>query len=369
MSAGVPHVSQATQAQVPLLDVRGLVVEYRVGRHVPPLRAVDDVDLTLAPRETVGLVGESGSGKSTIGRAVLGLTPAQEGTVSFDGTDITHASHRERRRLSSQLQVIFQDPYSSLNPTRTIEQTLGEPLRVHGDVSSEQVTERVHTMLARVGLPAEAANRFPGQFSGGQRQRIAIARALMVQPRLVICDEPVSALDLSVQAQVLNLLRELQHEFELSYLFVAHDLSVVRHLSHRIVVLYCGRVMEQGPADAVYRTPVHPYTRALLDAAPVPDPDQQRRNRTARRASAVTSTGTVDLDACPFAPRCPHAQDICRTRRPPLERTPQGLVACHRWRDLQNARSPVAGAQPRPKDATRALARHQRAGQGAIYEK
>jgi oligopeptide/dipeptide ABC transporter ATP-binding protein len=263
------------------------------------------------------------------------LTPIEQGAVSFAGADITYAGHRERRKLSSQLQVVFQDPYSSLNPTRTIGQTLGETLRVHSDMSRGQVVERVHGMLARVGLPAEAAGRFPGQFSGGQRQRIAIARALMVEPRLVICDEPVSALDLSVQAQVLNLLRELQQDMELSYLFVAHDLSVVRHLSHRIIVLYRGRVMEQGPAETVYRTPAHPYTRALLAAAPVPDPELQRRNRIARRARAVPA-GSVGPDACPFAPRCPHAQEICRTRRPVLEATPErALVACHRWRELR----------------------------------
>ncbi len=319
----------------PLLDVRGLTVEFDRGRHAPPLRAVDGVDLTVAPRETVGLVGESGSGKSTIGRAILGLVPANAGTVTFAGADITHAGSRERTRLSSELQVIFQDPYSSLNPTRTIGQTLGEALHVQR-LPRAQVVERVREMLGKVGLPPEAARRYPAQFSGGQRQRIAIARALMVQPRLVICDEPVSALDLSVQAQVLNILRELQDELQLSYLFIAHDLAVVRHLSHRIVVLYRGRVMEEGPAASVYGDPAHPYTRALLAAAPVPDPHRQRErrlDRTTRVADAATASPAAD--ACPFAPRCPHAVEVCRTERPLEEATPAGSrVACHRWREL-----------------------------------
>ena len=263
-----------------LLDVRGLTVEYAVGRQRPPLRAVDGVDLRIGARETVGLVGESGSGKSTIGRAILGLVPVAAGTVRFDGADITRASQRQRRSLSSELQVIFQDPYSSLNPTRSIGDTLAETLRAQRGRSD--VAARVRTMLERVGLPADAARRYPAHFSGGQRQRIAIARALMASPRLVICDEAVSALDLSVQAQVLNLLRELQHELGLSYLFISHDLAVVRHVSHRIVVLYRGQVVEQGRAADVYANPQHAYTQALLEAAPAPDPDVQRARREAR---------------------------------------------------------------------------------------
>ena len=321
-----------------LLDVRELAVEFHRGRYIPPLRAADGVSLTVAARETVGLVGESGSGKSTIGRAILGLAPIKEGTVSFVGVDITHAGYRERRRLSTDLQVVFQDPYSSLNPTRTVGQTLAETLRVHGRPARAEVTERVRSMLERVGLPPEVANRFPAEFSGGQRQRIAIARALMVQPRLVICDEPVSALDLSVQAQVLNLLRELQNGLELSYLFIAHDLAVVRHLSHRIVVLYCGRVMEQGEAAAVYNNPAHPYTQALLEAAPVPDPELQRRRRVARRSRSADIATALPENSCPFTPRCPYAIDICRSLRPQLEITPEGsLVACHRWQELRSA--------------------------------
>jgi len=331
------------RTRVPLLDVRGLVVEFDVGRHCPPVRAVDGVDLSVAAGETVGLVGESGSGKTTLGRAVLGLVPVADGAISFDGEDITHAGNRRRRQLSADLQVVFQDPYSSLNPTRTIGQTLSETLRVHTRTSAAETSERVRSMLEKVGLDADAEQRYPAQFSGGQRQRIAIARALMAHPRLVICDEPVSALDLSVQAQVLNLLRALQDELGLGYLFVAHDLAVVRHLSQRIVVLYRGRVMEDGDAAVVFERPLHPYTQALLYAAPLPDPEQQRRRRAMRLRRGSAST-VVPAEACPFVARCPHAVDACRTHRPPLETTPEGSrVACIRWRDLR-----AAGAVAQP---------------------
>lgn len=333
----------------PLLAVRDLTVEFHAGRHRPPLRAVDAISLEVAPRETVGLVGESGSGKTTLGRAILGLVPIAHGTIEFDGADITRRSYGEARRLSANLQVVFQDPYSSLNPTRTIGQTLGETIRVHGLQSRSEIDARVRAMLDRVGLPSDAASRFPAHFSGGQRQRIAIARALMVQPQMVICDEPVSALDLSVQAQVLNLLRELQHDFELSYLFIAHDLAVVRHLSHRIVVLYRGRIMEEGPAEVVYGNPVHPYTQALLSAAPVPDPELQSERRRARRAKAVFEEVSASSESCVFADRCPHAVSVCRTERPEVEATPNGsLVGCHRWRDLGAASKwAVTGTQER----------------------
>lgn len=335
----------ATSARSSLLDVRDLSVEFAVARHRPPLRAVDGVSFRVGSRETVGLVGESGSGKSTIARAILGLVPIEKGRVLFDGVDISHARLRERRNLSAHLQAIFQDPYSSLNPTRTIGQTLAEMMRPHGKASRPEASARVTTMLEHVGLPAEAAHRYPANFSGGQRQRIAIARALMMQPRLVICDEAVSALDLSVQAQVLNLLRELQNEFGLSYLFIAHDLAVVRHLSHRIVVLYRGQVVEHGQAAAVYDTPAHPYTRALLEAAPVPDPDVQRTRR-ASQAVPTTANGTSLAPAgCPFAPRCPHAIDICHNVRPRLEATSEGShAACHRWRELSESERPSAAA-------------------------
>jgi peptide/nickel transport system ATP-binding protein len=273
----------------PLLEVQDLVVRYRPS----PTNAVDGVSFDVQPGETVGLVGESGSGKSTIGRALLGLTPASAGTIRFDGEDITTATKHRRRELSSDIQVVFQDPYSSLNPTKTIRQTLREPFLVRRSgprLSREAVDARVDEMLQRVGLPIDSAERYPNQFSGGQRQRIAIARALMLSPRLVICDEPVSALDLSVQAQVVNLLADLQQQLGLSYLFIAHDLAIVRYLSQRIVVLRRGQIVESGPAAHVYREPQASYTRALLEAAPSPDPSIQRRR--SLRTSAVRAAGS-----------------------------------------------------------------------------
>jgi oligopeptide/dipeptide ABC transporter ATP-binding protein len=319
----------------PLLDVDGLRVEYRLGRGHRPLRAVDDVSFAIAPRETLGVVGESGSGKSTIGRAILGLVPVTGGAVRVAGRDVTRAARRERRDLSGVLQVVFQDPLSSLNPARTVGQTLAETLRPHGSPGRQEATRQLTAMLERVGLPGDAADRYPAQFSGGQRQRIAIARALMASPRLVICDEAVSSLDLSIQAQIVNLLQELQDSLGVSYLFISHNLAVVRHVSHRILVLYRGRAMEYGDADAVCDRPAHPYTRALLEAAPVPDPEQQRARRRAR-GGGIADARPPAGDACPFAPRCPHAVDRCLTRRPPLEPTPERrFVACHRWQELQ----------------------------------
>jgi oligopeptide/dipeptide ABC transporter ATP-binding protein len=326
-------------------------VEFSRGRGRDPLRAVDGVSLAVEPGETVGLVGESGSGKTTIGRAILGLTPIKDGVVSFSGEDITHASYRRRRLLSKDLQVVFQDPYSSLNPTRTIGQTLSETLRVQGALSRSVLETRVKEMLHRVGLPEDAAKRYPAHFSGGQRQRVAIARALIAQPQLVICDEPTSSLDLSVQAQVLNLLRELQADLGVSYLFITHDLPVVRHLSHRIIVLYRGRIMEQGDASGLYRNPLHPYTQMLLDAAPVPEPAQQRRRRELRLASTNDTSVPILDEACPFAQRCPYSVARCYSSRPPLEPTHTGsLVACHRWRELTTAH---ADSAPRIEDEGR----------------
>ncbi|MFJ9821895.1 ABC transporter ATP-binding protein [Streptomyces sp. NPDC101151] len=319
----------------PLLAVEDLTVEFPQGRRTAPLRAVDAVSLSIAPGETVGLVGESGSGKSTIGRAVLGLNRVHSGRIGFEGHDITHASSRTRRALSARLQVVFQDPYSSLNPARTIGQTLAEPFLTHGRAHRNGTRDRIAKMLARVGMPADTADRYPGQFSGGQRQRIAIARALMPEPRLVICDEPVSALDLSIQAQVMNLLADLQRDLDLSYLFIAHDLPVVRHLSHRIVVLYRGQVMETGSAAALYTAPVHPYTQALLAAVPQPDPRAQRA-RTANRAAATTATAPSPA-GCAFTHRCPHAIELCRRERPLLRPLPDGrAAACHRTTELHS---------------------------------
>jgi ABC-type oligopeptide transport system ATPase subunit len=260
----------------PLLSMREITLDYGQGVMRKPFRALHGVDLDVRPRETVGLVGESGSGKTSLARVLLGLQRPTSGSIRFDGEDITQAGRRRRRALSADLQAVFQDPHSSLNPTRRIGTSIAEPLMVRrGALTPRQIRERVADMLRRVGLPEEAARRYPAHFSGGQRQRIAIARALIVSPKLVVCDEPVSALDLSVQAQVLNLLAELQESLGLSYLFIAHDLAVVRFLSHRIVVMREGRVVESGAADQVYSAPRHEYTKQLLASIPSPDPDDR----------------------------------------------------------------------------------------------
>ncbi|WP_341994705.1 ATP-binding cassette domain-containing protein [Microbacterium sp. LWH7-1.2] len=267
-----------------LLDIRNLVVEYPgKGFRAQPFRALQGVSLDILPGETVGLVGESGSGKTTLGRAALGLAPVTEGSIVYDGKDISHLKRQERRALSSEIQVVFQDPYSSLNPSMTIEQILTEPLTAAG-VSTSEAKGRVRDLLDQVGLPTDARGRLPREFSGGQRQRVAIARALALQPRLIVCDEPVSALDLSTQARVLDLFIDIQNRTGVAYLFVTHDLAVVRHISHRVAVMYRGEIVETGDGDRVTSEPQHPYTQRLFMAAPVPDPDKQQERRIARRA-------------------------------------------------------------------------------------
>ncbi|MEN2740635.1 ABC transporter ATP-binding protein [Microbacterium sp. X-17] len=325
---------------VPALEVRDLTVEFKTPAGM--FRAVDDVNLTVEPGKTLGIVGESGSGKTTIGRAILGLTPVQQGTILLAGQDITHLKGRQRRPLSRLLQVVFQDPYSSLNPVRTVGQTLSETLGSER-LSRAEVAQRVRDILTHVGLDRAAADRYPSQFSGGQRQRIAIARALIAGPRFVVCDEPVSALDLSVQAQVLNLLRSLQTELGLSYLFISHDLSVVRHVSHRLLVLYRGRVVEYGDADELYANPRHPYTRSLLHASPVPDPAAQAQRRDALQAARTAEEVRARMsDGCAFAPRCAFATSLCWGVTPELEPTDgDATVACHHWRDIPPASLPV----------------------------
>lgn len=311
-----------------MLEVKDLVVTYGTGRHA--FAAVDGVSFALAPGETLGLVGESGSGKSTIGKAILGLHQASAGSVHFQGRDITKDSLQKRRTSASELRVVFQDPYSSLNPSMTIGETLIEPLRLRG-VSKDAALLRAREVLASVGMPVDAVDRYPRQFSGGQRQRIAIARALVADPEIVVLDEPVSALDLSTQAQVLNLLAELRDKLGISYLFIAHDLGVVRFLAQRVVVLYRGQVMEIGPADAVVEHPRHPYTQALVAASPVPRPAEQAARRAAREAQGVGAAGAIPASptGCPFAQRCPIATDICRTERPALRRVGDSDVACY----------------------------------------
>jgi len=328
-------VDLKTDQSVSMLEVRDLSVVFAGRRRAPSLVAVDSVSFSVPANQTVGLVGESGSGKTTIARAILGMEQATSGTISFEDHDITHASKRERRRLTEHMQVVFQDPYSSLSPTRTVGDTLVEPLLAHRKIPRREALERAEALLQRVGLTKYALGRYPSEFSGGQRQRIAIARALMLSPKLVVCDEPVSALDLSIQAQVLNLLRELQDEMGLSYLFIAHNLSVVRYMSHEVLVLYRGQLMERGEASSLYRNPGHPYTRMLLEASPVADPAQQAKRRLAMIKVKSATLNPLALGGCPFAPRCAFAVAQCASERPPTLPGPAGTeVACHRADDL-----------------------------------
>lgn len=320
----------------PLLKVAHLRMRFKNPHdRKQSIHAVDDVSFTVDAGEILGVVGESGSGKSTIGRCILGLERPSDGAIDFGGVDLgTHSTLRNRRDVARQLQVVFQDPYSSLNPFRTIGQTLAEPLQAAQRISNTSAAARVRDMLEAVGLPRAAADRYPSQFSGGQRQRIGIARALIMQPRLVILDEAVSALDLSTQAQILNLLSELATERGLAYVFIAHDLDVVRYISHRTLVLYRGRVMEQGPSRQVHERPLHPYTAALHAAAPVTDPVAQRARRAAR-ASVTTPTPasgpTTGHTGCPFAARCAFAEEPCRTARPANSLVGDRTVACHMY--------------------------------------
>jgi ABC-type glutathione transport system ATPase component len=273
-----------------ILRVEDLVVEYKGrGLRAKPFRALKGVSVEVESGRTLGLVGESGSGKTTLGRAILGLAPVTAGRITFEGDDISHIGRTGRRALSRDIQVVFQDPYTSLNPSMTIGDTLAEPVGIQGIPRSE-ARARVRELLDRVGLPQRAAERLPREFSGGQRQRVAIARALALRPKLIVCDEPVSALDLTTQARVLDRLLEIQRETGVSYLFVSHDLDVVRHISHSVAVLYRGEIVEDGPAENVTRAPAHPYTRKLLLASPVADPDEQARRRHNRRMLLTTES-------------------------------------------------------------------------------
>jgi len=314
-----------------MLEVKDLVVRYGRGRRAATApAAVDRVSFSIARGETVGLVGESGSGKSTIGKAILGLQKVSGGTINYQGRDITSATAAQRRDLRGELRAVSQAPNSSLNPRNTIGTSLAEPLRLRGIVTAE-ARVKAEDMLERVGLPREAVDRYPSQFSGGQRQRISVARALICDPQLVVCDEAVSALDLSTQAQVLNLLADLRDERGLSYLFIAHDIAVVQFLAQRVVVLYRGQVMESGPAAAVTGNPRHPFTQALVAASPVPRPAEQAARREGRESLGVR-TGAAAVPApggCPFRLRCPLATDLCATERPALRRVGTADVACH----------------------------------------
>jgi peptide/nickel transport system ATP-binding protein len=320
-------------SESPLVRLRDVSVAYpsRRGTFI----AVDRVDLAVERGRTIGLVGESGSGKSSLGNAIVGLVPVAGGSIEFDGTDITHASPAQRRLLARRIQVVFQDPFGSMNPTRTVGDTVGEALRYNLELDKAHVRSRVVAALADVGLPESAMSRYPSQFSGGQRQRIAIARAIAVDPDFIVCDEPVSALDLSVQAQVLNVLAALRRTRSLSYLFVSHDLSVVRYLSDDIVVMFAGRIVERGAADSVADRPSHPYTRTLVGSAPVPDPVEQARRRAGRRRLSIDSIDARSPVGCAFAARCQFAVDRCRVERPELRAHGDVVVACHRAEDIE----------------------------------
>ncbi|HEX4265075.1 MAG TPA: dipeptide ABC transporter ATP-binding protein [Verrucomicrobiae bacterium] len=318
---------------MPLLDVKNLKVHFPVKRGMfRPARdfvkAVDDVSLSIAPGETLGLVGESGCGKTTLGRAIVRLVEPMAGSVSLEGAEITRINGAALRAQRRKLQMIFQDPYGSLNPRMTVEDIVGEALDIHHLAENKSARrERITELLKAVGLDATYAQRYPHEFSGGQRQRIGIARALAVEPKLIVCDEPVSALDVSVQAQIINLLQDLQQQRGLAYLFIAHDLAVVEHISQRVMVMYLGKVVELAEAKAIIRAPKHPYTQALISAVPVVDPDSKRQR--------IILPGDVPSPihpppGCPFHPRCPIAEERCRTEIPPLrEITPGHFAACH----------------------------------------
>jgi oligopeptide/dipeptide ABC transporter ATP-binding protein len=305
---------------------RGIILQKTIG-HV---HAVDGVDLEIYPGETVGLVGETGCGKSTLARVVMRLHDSTEGQIFFQGEDITHLKGKELRARRRHMQMIFQDPYASLNPRKTVGAIIGEPFKLHGTVPRPKIKHEVQELMQLVGLNPEHYNRYPHAFSGGQRQRIGFARALALRPKLIVCDEPVSALDVSIQAQILNLLEDLQAEFNLTYLFIAHDLSVVKHVSDRIAVMYLGKIVEAAPGETLYLNPKHPYTGALMSAVPIADPDLAAQKKRIILEGDVPSP--IDPPSgCRFHPRCPRAQfPICKEVEPELLPHHTGqIAACH----------------------------------------
>jgi peptide/nickel transport system ATP-binding protein len=340
LPAGTPTAKAESDDSVgtatgPIVEVDHLSIQFPLGgsgfwgRNRKVVHAVDDVSFTIARGETLGLVGESGSGKTTTGRALLRRLEPTTGTIKFRGRDITNTTGEELRHLRRHMQLVFQDPYASLNPRMTVGEIVAEPLLVHGIINRlDDGRDRVENLLERCGLPADAIDRYPHAFSGGQRQRVGIARALALQPEFIVADEPVSALDVSVRAQVVNLLQDLQDEYGLTYLFIAHDLSVVRHISHRIAIMYSGKLVEIADRESIYERPTHPYTEALLSSVPVPDPPLQRQ----RRRIVLQGEIPDPIDpppGCRFASRCPLVEQRCREHEPPLTERAEGhAVAC-----------------------------------------
>jgi peptide/nickel transport system ATP-binding protein len=335
----------STNGAGPLVELENLKVYFPIksglvlDRHVGDIRAVDDVSLTIRRGETVGLVGESGCGKSTVGRTILRLYKPTDGHIRFDGQDITELGESELRPLRRRMQMVFQDPYASLNPRHSVGRIVGEPLRSHGLATRRETNSQVRDLLRTVGLPADAGGRYPHEFSGGQRQRIGLARALAVNPDFIVADEPVSALDVSIQAQIINLLEQLQEEFDLTYLFIAHDLAVVRHISDRIAVMYLGWIVEVASADELYENPLHPYTISLLSAVPIPDPVVEKEREAILLAGDLPSPANPP-PACRFHTRCPFIQPTrCRDEVPPLRKLSSGHeVACHWAEDINEGR-------------------------------
>jgi peptide/nickel transport system ATP-binding protein len=323
----------SANGDTPLLELTDLKVYFPIksgivlDRHVGDVKAVDGVSLSIDRGETVGLVGESGCGKSTLGRAIIRLYKPTGGRIVFDGQDITSLGEGELRPVRRRMQMVFQDPFASLNPRHSVGRIVSEPLRVHD--LKKALGERVRELLDVVGLPADAAGRYPHEFSGGQRQRIGLARALALDPEFLVCDEPVSALDVSIQAQIVNLLEELQERLNLTYLFIAHDLAVVRHISNRIAVMYLGKIVEVAPADDLYDNPLHPYTITLLSAIPIPDPAIERTRKSIRVTGDLPSPANPP-QACRFHTRCPFVQPTrCADEEPQLRELEGHLVACH----------------------------------------
>jgi oligopeptide/dipeptide ABC transporter ATP-binding protein len=347
--------------ETPLVEVRHLKKYFPIRkgvlqREVARVHAVDDVSFHISKGETLGLVGESGCGKSTLGRTIVRLLEPTDGQIRFEDRDITHVGTRGLRSLRREMQMIFQDPYASLNPRKRVGSIIGDPLKIHRIGSQSDRKRRVQELLEIVGLSPEHYNRFPHEFSGGQRQRIGVARALALRPKLIIADEPVSALDVSIQSQILNLLKDLQNEFDLTYLFIAHDLGVVRHVSDRIAVMYLGKIVELSPAEELYQRPIMPYTEALLSAVPIPDPDLAA----ARERIVLTGDVPSPIDpppGCRFHPRCRYMTDVCREIEPPLTDYAGHLAACHHPLNVSKDEALQAGVaaespESAPADAT-----------------